>query len=106
MLYGQYLALNHLMATKQLNVPKLEEFIDFPSYTNLTINDKLHIHVYHNDGIFSKFEFKKGDYDKLEIPTSNTDQIDKFCLKMALESKRLSDIDLLKLFEQQNLRKN
>lgn len=98
-MYGQYLALNHLIATNQLNVVKLEKFIDFPSDKNDTINDKIHIHVYHNDGLFSKFEFKEGLYSNMTIPQVNFNQIKFYCLKMALESQRFSHQKLFKMFQ-------
>ncbi len=53
LLYGQNLALNHLIATKQMNIIKLEKLLDIPSYNSNNIFSVLHIHVFHSDKIFS-----------------------------------------------------
>lgn len=54
---------------------------------------------------FSKFALKNGKYDNLSIPTINTEQVKYYCLKMALEGKRLSGADLFKQLEVQNNKK-
>ena len=69
-------------------MPRLNEFIDYPSDSTDKIHEKIHIHVFHTDDLFSKFAFKLGKYDKLEIPHTNLHEIQNYCLKMALESKR------------------
>jgi hypothetical protein len=89
--------LNHLIKTKQLNVPKLNELIAYSSGSALSINSKLHIHVYPNtNGLFSKFAFKRGDYDNMTINSQDAAQIKNYCLRMALESKRTKNDKLLK----------
>ena len=90
MLYGQNLAMNHLIATKQISIIKLNELIDFPSTNSQGIFSKLHIHIYHTDDLFSKFKFKAGGYDNITLPVSDTHLVKYYCLSMALESKRLN----------------
>lgn len=91
LLYGQNLALNHLIALNEsFQVISLSEMMDYPSGNDHTINDKLHVHVYHGEDMFSKFAFKNGFYDKLSEPSDELllTQIKYYCLKMALNAKR------------------
>ena len=63
----------------------------------LSVFKVLHIHVFHGDSMFSKFQFKVGNYDKMEIPNKeNATLIKYYSLKMALEGKRIESKDLLK----------
>jgi len=55
---------------------------------------------------FSKFAFKMGKYDNMSIPVENTLQIKNYCLKIALESKRTSCTDLVKLLRLEINKKN
>jgi len=95
LLYGQNLGMNHLIGTRQINVPKLFNYIDYPSHNSVSVNDVIHIHVYHDNKIFSKFAFKMAKYDNMTAPTLDTLQVKDYCLKMALESKRASCADLV-----------
>ena len=101
LLYGQNLGMNHLIGAKQINVPKLFNYIDHPSSNPESVNDVIHIHVYHGADIFSKFAFKMGNYDNMSVPTADTHQIKNYCLKMALESKRATCPDLVKMLIEQ-----
>lgn len=47
LLYGQSLVMNHLIQTKQLNIVKLHNYLDYPSHYNENINKIIHIHVFH-----------------------------------------------------------
>lgn len=92
LLYGQTLALNHLIASKQANVLKLEDHLDYPSGNTHSIHKVLNIHVFHGDDMFSKFAFKMGKYDNMN--TTESDEIKLYALKMALEGKRLTSTQL------------
>ncbi len=106
LLYGQNLGMNHLIGAKQINVPKLYNYIDHPSANPESVNDVIHIHCYHGADVFSKFAFKMGKYDNMSIPVENTLQIKNYCLKIALESKRTSCTDLVKLLRLEINKKN
>ena len=93
--------MNHLIGSKQLNVVKLENLIDYPSANTDPVDQKLHIHVFHGDDLFSKFSFKAGKYDNMTIDENQVSQIKYYCLKMALEAKRTSNLQLRALFDQQ-----
>jgi hypothetical protein len=97
-LYGQNLALNHLIATNQMNVVKLEEHLDYPSYFTANIFSILHIHVFHGDDMFSKFQFKAGKYNDMNPDKENINISKYYSLKMALEGKRLPENKLVQLF--------
>jgi hypothetical protein len=93
LLYGQQLAMNHLIATKTLNIIKLDKLLDFPSTNSLSsINEALLIHVFHDETLFSKFVFKSGGYDNItlsNISYSMSKRINYYALKMAMMSKDL-----------------
>jgi hypothetical protein len=99
LLYGQNLAMNHLISSGRANIIKLENLIDFPSANEELISSKVHIHVFHGDDMFSKFAFKAGAYNKFTLPISNTHLVKYYCLSMALESKRMTLVELKDLSE-------
>ncbi len=94
LLYGQGLMLNHLIASKELNVVKLENHIDFPSGNIESIFKMIHIHVFHGDDMFSKFVFKSGRYDNMSVSNENATLVKYYALKMALDGKRTSEENL------------
>lgn len=49
LLYGQEVALNHLIYTKQIHMQKLKNQIDFPSGNIESVFSKIMIHVFHGD---------------------------------------------------------
>ena len=106
LLYGQNLALNHMIATRQLNVIKLEGLIDYPSADSNSIFSKIHIHVFHGDDLFSKFAFKMGKYDNMSIHKHDVNKIKYYCLKMALEAKRTGNLELATQANIQIMKKN
>jgi hypothetical protein len=89
LLYGQNMAMNHLIETKQLNIIKINEMIDVPTDTEMSIFKTLHLHVYHGNNLFSKFNFKLGEYDYLYNQNTNTnvEKAKYYALNMALKSK-------------------
>ena len=99
LLYGQNLGMNHLIGAKQLNVPKLFNYIDYSTSNSQSVNSVIHLHCYHEEESFSKNVFKMGNYDNMSIPLENSDQIGNYCLRLALESKRFNSNDLLKLLK-------
>jgi hypothetical protein len=115
LLYGQNLAMNHLIGSDQLNVVRLHNYIDYPSGNDQSVFEMLHIHVYHGEDMFSKFIFKVGRYDNLSLsdfdpsnkaPRYKYHTVRQFCLRMALESKRMSSETLYKLLLNDTSNKN
>ena len=104
-LYGQHLALNHLISSRQINLIKLENQLDFPTSNEESVFRKLHLHVFHGDDFFSKFEFKNGKYDDMKLDDRNLSLVNNYCLKMALEAKSKSNKQLLKLLVEQIIKK-
>ena len=92
LLYGQSIGLNHLIASKQLNVVKLERYIDYGSGNVESIMDKIHIHVYHGEDLFSKSSFKAGKFDNMVVSDEDSLKVKYFCLKMALESRNSTNV--------------
>ncbi len=107
LLYGQHLALNHLIASNQLNIRRLNNMIDYPSGNTDSIYDLLHIHVFHGDSLFSKFAFKMNKYDNTTISDSDSkyEQVKYYALKMALEGKRKSCKELNQMLKEINSKK-
>ena len=90
LLYGQSVGLNHLIATKQINVVKLHDYLDYPSGNLNSVHSVLNIHVYHGPDMFSKFAFKMGKYDNMTVSENEASTIKFYSLKMAIEGKRFS----------------
>jgi len=95
LLYGQSLGMNHLIATKQINVIPLPDLIDFPSGNSESIFKILHIHVFHGEDLFSKFVFKMGRYDNMTVSEEDAQKVKFYSLKMALEGKKHLESKLL-----------
>ena len=89
--------MNHLIATKQINVVALPDLIDYPSGNENSVYQIVHIHVFHGDNIFSKFMFRAGKYDNMSTTDIDKKKVKYYALAMALESKRLKETDQLKL---------
>jgi hypothetical protein len=115
LLYGQNLALNHLIGLNQLNVVNLPLYIDFRSENEGTIFDILHIHAYHDEKMFSKYSFKRGAYDNLTLDDYDRrnqstiykyNQVKYYSLRMALEGKLMNCSQLNKLLQDQTLQKD
>lgn len=90
-MYGHTLALNHLLATNQTNVVRLNNQIDVPSHISNSIYRVIHIHVFHCFTLFSKFDFKEGKYDDIVLrddESMQSDDVKNYALMMALEAKR------------------
>ncbi len=96
LLYGQSLVMNHLIETSQLNVVKLDKYLDYPSYFDDNVYKILHIHVFHGDSMFSKFDFKEGKYDNLLYDaTSNVAKF--YALRIAIEAKKTHPASLVQM---------
>ena len=104
LLYGQNLAMNHLIATKQLNIIKMANLFDFPSSNDKSIFESVHIHVFHGDDLFSKFAFKAGNYDNMTVNENDKIKTRYYALSNALDAKRMSENDLFLLFKNQTLK--
>lgn len=104
-MYGQSLALNHLIATNQLNVVRLEGLLDHHSGTSESIHKVVHVHVFHGGDMFSKFVFKQGKYDNMTVSDESAEKVKFYALKMALEAKRMDESQLLNDFNVQKVKK-
>ncbi|CAF0722230.1 unnamed protein product [Brachionus calyciflorus] len=105
LLYGQNLVMNHLIKTNQLNIVKLEEYMDHPSAYSTDVNKIIHIHVFHGPDLFSKFDFKDGKYDSMTVNESQTNLAKYYSLKMALEGKKFNGTELTNLLSQEIFKK-
>ena len=79
----------------------------FSSGNAYSVLKVLHIHVYHGDDMFSKFQFKDGKYDGLELPSEeNSTLIKYYALKMAIEGKKKDPTDLVLQLKKETDKKN
>ena len=99
LLYGQCMAMNHLIATKQLHVKELGTIIDYSSQNNGSIFSVVHIHAFHVEQIFSKFMYRDGKYANLPFPYGNLNLSNYYALYIAVDSKQKSLKELYSLFK-------
>jgi hypothetical protein len=105
LLYGQNLAMNHLISSRRINIKKLDNLIDFRSINVDLLSSVVHIHVYHGSDMFSKSAFKAGAYNSITLPINDTHLVKYYCLSMALESKRMALVEFKNLSEKIKLQK-
>jgi hypothetical protein len=60
--------------------------IDANCFSTDTLDGIFHIHQWHGDGVYSKFQARDGMYDNLKPLDNNT--ISDYCLKIFLENKK------------------
>ena len=97
LLYGQNLAMNHLISSGKMNITKLEVLVDFPTTNEELVDKKVQLHVFHTPNLFSKHAFRDGKYDNIKVPINNTHLVKYYCLNIALDSKRKSLDELEKM---------
>lgn len=72
-MYGTHMAVNHLLVAEKLEIKKADQLLD-QSTTNkdpydLEKNNRLHLHCWHTEKRFSKFQFKAGTYNQIHPRT-------------------------------------
>ena len=102
LLYGQSLALNHLIATDQISIVKLENYFDFPAHLSNKIKNIVHIHVFRGEEMFSKSQLKAGNYNYLRNQTQDTSVVKFYALDIALRAKYTYSYEMAQLLKQQN----
>jgi hypothetical protein len=99
LLYGQNIAMNHLIKSNTINITKLNNLLDFPSANEESVFKKVHIHVFHGGSMFSKFQFMSGEYDNITIPYGDTSLVKFYVLNIALQSKKKQAFELYNIFK-------
>ncbi|CAF4598679.1 unnamed protein product [Rotaria socialis] len=98
-MYGTHLAVNHLLVSEKLGIKRANQLLDQsttdPDPNNIEKNNRLHLHCWHTNKEFSKFEFKAGKYNNIHPRTliHNT-SAQAYAMRIALES-RLMTLDEL-----------
>lgn len=64
----------------------ITDLIDSNCFSNNLLEDILHIHQWHGDGMYSKFEARDGRYDL--INSINPDTVSGYCLDIFLKNKK------------------
>ena len=67
------------------NILEYSKKLDSNCFSEDSVFDTYHIHQWHGNGVFSKFEARAGDYNKLTALNNNT--ISDYCLSVFLENK-------------------
>lgn len=94
-MYSSHLALSHLATRNRVKLKILDELVDWPTDDDTTlIGNKLHLHCYHSEKLFSKYSFKNGTYDSMSLSDKDLKFVKYYALNLALESKRTSFNDL------------
>lgn len=83
-MYSNEIAVNHLIKDVSIN----RRHLDFESTSSDSVMNHAHLHCWHTDHVFSKFQFTAGKYDKLETKNLNMNKIKDYCLAIALKAKR------------------
>jgi uncharacterized protein YllA (UPF0747 family) len=77
LLYGQHLALNHLVATHQIRIIIGHNLLDQSTTDKSTQyvqqGIRLNLHCWHTDERFSKFAFKLGHYNQTDLEKFRND---------------------------------
>lgn len=82
-MYSTEIAVNHLV--DEINVRP--DMLDFDSTSTSSIHDHPHIHCWHTDHLFSKFQYGAGKYDHM-LPSFNSNEVRQYCLTIGLEAKK------------------
>ncbi|MGG3467660.1 hypothetical protein ABES02_09285 [Neobacillus pocheonensis] len=82
-MYGCEIAANHFVEQIKIDGARL----DYGSASSESIDNHPHIHCWHTDNMFSKFQFTAGNYDHLSKDHLNVNTIKDYCLYIALKSK-------------------
>ena len=69
-MYGTHLAVNHLINAEELDIQNGDQLLDQSTTNNdpndMEINNRLHLHCWHTDVPFSKFQFKANKYNHID----------------------------------------
>ncbi len=80
-MYGTHLAVNHLIISEELDIRKADQLLDQSTTNNdqadLEKNNRLHLHCWHTDKQFSKFQFKENKYNHIHPNTLINDSSSK-----------------------------
>jgi len=84
-MYSCEMAINHLIP----NIRQEPEKLDYESNSSSSTKLHPHIHCWHTDMLFSKFQFSKGSYDHIQKQHLNVELVHDYCLYIALLSKEV-----------------
>ncbi|CAF1193182.1 unnamed protein product [Rotaria sordida] len=94
-MYGTHLAVNHLVNSEKLDVQNGSELLDQSTTNNdqndIEKNNRLHLHCWHTDAPFSKFQFKENKYNHIDPHALINDRSSLgYAMRMALESRLMT----------------
>ncbi|CAF1147464.1 unnamed protein product [Adineta ricciae] len=104
LLYGQHLALNHLVATNEIRIiignNLLDQSTTEKSNSYVQQGTRLNLHCWHTNERFSKFAFKLGHYNRSELELYRNDTTAQaYAMRMALESKYMTLEEMAELLK-------
>lgn len=92
-MYGGELAVNHLLGDRCTRLTKIDAHCDD---TALRISEVWHIHCWHTNRFFNKFDARAGRYDDLPCKGYSEDMaVPDYCLYQFLESKKHFELEVL-----------
>lgn len=72
-MYGTHLAVNHLTNAEKIHIQNASELLDQPTTNNdqndMEKHNRLHLHCWHTNVPFSKFQFKANKYNHIHPHT-------------------------------------
>jgi hypothetical protein len=72
-MYGTHLAVNHLLSSEKFDIKQADQLLDQSTTStdqyDLEKNNRLHLHCWHTEKRFSKFQFKAGKYNHIHPRT-------------------------------------
>ena len=72
-MYGAHLAINHLLTSEKFGIKRADQLLDQLTTNrdqyDIEKNSRLHLHCWHTDRPFSKFQFKAGKYNHIHPHT-------------------------------------
>lgn len=84
LMYSNEIAVNHFVPDVSLDYEKL----DYDSVSHHATKLHPHIHCWHTDVVFSKFQFIAGNYNHMRTENLDLSKIKDYCLYIALKSRK------------------
>ncbi|KAF0715761.1 hypothetical protein As57867_003192, partial [Aphanomyces stellatus] len=85
-MYSGHLAIPH--CTRETGFDKRDDLLDFQTFSDGPTARHPHLHTRQNAKRFSKFLFRNGSYDDVQLPDLNLGKVSNYAMYMALDSKR------------------
>ncbi|ETV87286.1 hypothetical protein H257_02232 [Aphanomyces astaci] len=83
-MYSGHLAIPS--CTNSTGFDKRDDLLDFPTFSNESVNRHPHVHARQDLIFFSKSHFRRGDYDHMQLHDLNLGKVSEYATFMALQA--------------------